>query len=138
MGKKVHKPLKKWQTGNFHIRLIQIQVGYGQRIEALEISDNERLWKVQIPQTWGAFSIIKELLESGEQTDKDVVQTLCTNFHCVCCVLDGTFHKDVMNAGVAYIQRVQERKPEVDHEYEDSVITMGEINAEVEDAEDNE
>lgn len=138
MGKKVHKPLKKWQAGNFHIRLIQIQVGYGQKIEALEISDNERLWKVQIPQTWGAFSIIKELLESCEKKDKEIVHTLFTNFYCVCCILDGTFHKDVINAGVAYIQRVQERKPETDEEYEQSLITMGEMNAEVEEAEDNE
>lgn len=136
MGK-IHKPLKKWQVKNFHVRHIQIQVGYGQRIEALEISDNERLWKVQIPQTWGAFQIIKELLESGEEKDKEIVHTLFTNFHCVCCVLDGTYQKDVMEAGMAYIGRIN--KPEkVDEEYESSVITMGEMKAEIEDMEEDE
>lgn len=136
MGK-IHKPLKKWQVKNFHVRHIQIQVGYGQRIEALEISDNERLWKVQIPQTWGAFQIIKELLEYGEEKDKEIVHTLFTNFHCVCCVLDGTYQKDVMEAGMAYIGRI--KKPEkVDEEYESSVITMGEMKAEIEDMEEDE
>ena len=136
MGK-IHKPLKKWQVKNFHVRHIQIQVGYGQRIEALEISDNERLWKVQIPQTWGSFQIIKELLESGEEKDKEIVHTLFTNFHCVCCVLDGIYQKDVMEAGMAYIGRI--KKPEeVDEEYESSVITMGEMKAEIEDMEDEE
>ena len=136
MGK-IHKPLKKWQVENFHVRLIQIQVGYGQKIEALEISDNERLWKVQIPQTWGAFQIIKELLESGDKKDKEIVHTLFTNFHCVCCVLDGIYQKDLMEAGMAYIGRI--KKPEkVDEEYESSVITMGEMKAEVDDMEEEE
>lgn len=136
MGK-THKPLKKWQVENFHVRLIQIQVGYGQKIEALEISDNERLWKVQIPQTWGSFQIIKELLKSGDKKDKEIVHTLFTNFHCVCCVLDGTYQKDVMEAGMAYIGRI--KKPEkVDEEYENSVITMGEMKAEIEDMEEDE
>lgn len=136
MGK-IHKPLKKWQVKNFHVRHIQIQVGYGQRIEVLEISDNERLWKVQIPQTWGSFQIIKELLESGDKKDKEIVHTLFTNFHCVCCVLDGTYQKDVMEAGMAYIGRIN--KPEkVDEEYESSVITMGEMKAEIEDMEEDE
>lgn len=136
MGK-IHKPLKKWQVKNFHVRHIQIHVGYGQRIEALEISDNERLWKVQIPQTWGSFQIIKELLESGDKKDKEIVHTLFTNFHCVCCVLDGTYQKDVMEAGMAYIGRI--KKPEkVDEEYESSVITMGEMKAEIEDMEEDE
>ena len=136
MGK-IHKPLKKWQVKNFHVRHIQIQVGYGQMIEALEISDNERLWKVQIPQTWGACQIIKELLESGDKKDKEIVHTLFTNFHCVCCVLDGIYHKDVMEAGMAYIGRI--KKPEkVDEEYESSVITMGEMKAEIEDMEEDE
>lgn len=136
MGK-IHKPLKKWQVKNFHVRHIQIQVGYGQRIEVLEISDNERLWKVQIPQTWGSFQIIKELLESGDKKDKEIVHTLFTNFHCVCCVLDGTYQKDVMEAGMAYIGRI--KKPEkVDEEYESSVITMGEMKAEIEDMEEDE
>ena len=136
MGK-THKPLKKWQVENFHVRLIQIQVGYGQKIEALEISDNERLWKVQLPQTWGSFQIIKELLESGDKKDKEIVHTLFTNFHCVCCVLDGTYQKDVMEAGMAYIGRI--KKPEkVDEEYESSVITMCEMKAEIEDMEEDE
>lgn len=136
MGK-IHKPLKKWQIENFHVRLIQIQVGCGQKIEALEISDNERLWKAQIPQTWGSFHILMELLKSGDKKDKEIAHTLFTNFHCVCCVLDGTYHKDVMEAGVAYVGRI--KKPEkVDEEYENSVVTMGEMKAEVEDLEESE
>lgn len=126
---------KRYQVGNYFVDVASVHIGHGERIDAVLVTDNEKLWSVQIPQTWNAFYVIKELLETGQKKDLDIVHTLLTNMQCVCSIMDGKFQGEVAMAGVGYLDRVSKEKPVYDEKYETFANTKAELDAEIEDAE---
>lgn len=109
MGKEAEKlfgrrvPFNRYvRVGNFQMCRRSVPVGTGRSISAIEVTDMDGLWKLQIPSTWQLYALLTELYGTGVDADEDILQTYITTFYLSCCVADGYFRRGLLMLARAY------------------------------------
>lgn len=108
------KPYEVYRVGNFKVQLVRLQINdkgdarvlnekahfnkqfleknHWEEIQAIRVMSLEELWHVQIPQTYGMFNLIVDIIRWDGKDMTDRLGTILGNMLTVSCVPDGFYH----------------------------------------------
>ena len=122
---------KAERVGNFRLFRTFAPCGAKERIDAIKVTNLEGSWGVVIPMSFGIYSIIISLFETGDENDEKVLHTIFCNWYAVTAIADGDFHMDIQKAQANLIEKLGKLPEEEISEEEYKRMEMAEEAREV-------